>query len=179
MVEGAVRAFVGEDKIAKNLNADEAAVMGAALYGAGITRGFRTKDIRVQDVATYGIDVSYEADRKDEGQLTLSFSSFLTMSQEAHESVAYRIGAPHDQDPPFPRAVQARHDQDDVVQEVFGLLDSLLLHFFLSTFVSPLPSLFAPHQPAQPLTLGLPAHPSNPRRSSPSQSQASKAPSLT
>ncbi|KAL8277095.1 hypothetical protein RQP46_010523 [Phenoliferia psychrophenolica] len=66
MVEAAVRQFVGEDKIAKNLNADEAAVMGAALYGAGITKGFRTKDIRVQDVSPYAVDVAYEADKKDE-----------------------------------------------------------------------------------------------------------------
>lgn len=62
MVEAAVRGIVGEEKIAKNVNADEAAVMGAALYGAGITRGFRTKDIRVQDITPFGIDVSYEAD---------------------------------------------------------------------------------------------------------------------
>ncbi|KAI5474325.1 protein of heat shock protein Hsp70 family [Pseudohyphozyma bogoriensis] len=66
MVEAAVRAAVGEDKIAKNVNADEAAVMGAALYGAGITRGFRTKDIRVQDVTPFSIDVAYEADKTDE-----------------------------------------------------------------------------------------------------------------
>lgn len=30
MVEAAVRNFVGEEKIAKNVNADEAAVMGAS-----------------------------------------------------------------------------------------------------------------------------------------------------
>lgn len=67
MVEAAVKSLIGEDKIAKNVNADEAAVMGAALYGAGITRGFRTKDIRVQDIAPYGIEVSYEADKSDTG----------------------------------------------------------------------------------------------------------------
>lgn len=44
---------------------------GAALYGAGITRGFRTKDIRVQDITPYGIDVSYEADKSSEGTLAL------------------------------------------------------------------------------------------------------------
>ncbi|KDE04159.1 hypothetical protein MVLG_05384 [Microbotryum lychnidis-dioicae p1A1 Lamole] len=59
MVQAAVAAFVGEDKIAKNVNADEAAVLGAALYGAGLTKGFRTKDIRVQDITPFGIDVTY------------------------------------------------------------------------------------------------------------------------
>ncbi|GAA5878109.1 hypothetical protein JCM16303_002848 [Sporobolomyces ruberrimus] len=62
MVQEAVAAFVGEDKIAKNVNADEAAVLGAGLYGAGVTRGFRTKDIRVQDMSTYAIDVAYQAE---------------------------------------------------------------------------------------------------------------------
>jgi hypothetical protein len=40
---------------------------GAALYGAGITRGFRTKDIRVQDLTPYGIDVAYQAEKASAG----------------------------------------------------------------------------------------------------------------
>ncbi|GJN93779.1 hypothetical protein Rhopal_006837-T1 [Rhodotorula paludigena] len=63
LVQRAVAHAVGEDKIAKNVNADEAAVLGAALYGAGVTRGFRTKDIRVQDLTPFGIDVAYEAEK--------------------------------------------------------------------------------------------------------------------
>ncbi|GAA5966979.1 hypothetical protein JCM3765_004420 [Sporobolomyces pararoseus] len=42
--------------IAKNVNADEAAVLGAGLYGAGIVRGFRTKDIRIKDLYPFGIN---------------------------------------------------------------------------------------------------------------------------
>ncbi|SCZ94651.1 BZ3500_MvSof-1268-A1-R1_Chr12-3g04022 [Microbotryum saponariae] len=68
MVQAAVAAFVGEDKIAKNVNADEAAVLGAALYGAGLTKGFRTKDIRVQDITPFGIDVTYPIDTKTNEQ---------------------------------------------------------------------------------------------------------------
>ncbi|GAA6001699.1 uncharacterized protein JCM10292_004998 [Rhodotorula paludigena] len=63
LVQRAVAHAVGEGKIAKNVNADEAAVLGAALYGAGVTRGFRTKDIRVQDLTPFGIDVAYEAEK--------------------------------------------------------------------------------------------------------------------
>ncbi|POY73017.1 hypothetical protein BMF94_3855 [Rhodotorula taiwanensis] len=63
VVQRAIADKVGEDKIAKNVNADEAAVLGAALYGAGITRGFRTKDIRVQDLTPFGIDIAYEAEK--------------------------------------------------------------------------------------------------------------------
>lgn len=68
MVQQAVAAFVGEDKIAKNVNADEAAVLGAGLYGAGVTRGFRTKDIRVQDLSLYAIDVAYQAENSKDGE---------------------------------------------------------------------------------------------------------------
>ncbi|GAA5862035.1 hypothetical protein JCM8547_001565 [Rhodosporidiobolus lusitaniae] len=63
LVQKAVADKVGEEKIAKNVNADEAGVLGAALYGAGITRGFRTKDIRVQDISPFAIDVAYQADK--------------------------------------------------------------------------------------------------------------------
>ena len=61
MVQEAVSALVGADKITKNLNADEAAVMGAALYGAGLSRQYRTKDIRLTGLNPYAIDVSYPA----------------------------------------------------------------------------------------------------------------------
>lgn len=67
VVQRAIAAKVGEEKIAKNVNADEAAVLGAALYGAGITRGFRTKDIRVQDLTPFGIDMAYEAEKSSPG----------------------------------------------------------------------------------------------------------------
>lgn len=62
MVQEAVTALVGADKITKNLNADEAAVMGAALYGAALSRQYRTKDIRLTGLNPYAIDVSYPAD---------------------------------------------------------------------------------------------------------------------
>lgn len=62
MVQNAVKAFVGEEKIAQNLNADEAAVMGAALYGAGISKTFRTKEIRLQGLTPYDVEVAYESD---------------------------------------------------------------------------------------------------------------------
>ena len=88
------------DKIARNVNADEAAVLGmsspctpsdpnnplchpplplsrpwrlvlllptpagAALYGASLSRHFRTKEIKVQDIATYDIAVAYNAEAK-------------------------------------------------------------------------------------------------------------------
>ncbi|PLW23081.1 hypothetical protein PCASD_10514 [Puccinia coronata f. sp. avenae] len=59
MVQAAIKSLVGEDRIAVNVNADEAAVMGAALYGAGISRQFKTKDVRIQNVSPHSIEASY------------------------------------------------------------------------------------------------------------------------
>ncbi|KAH7910567.1 hypothetical protein BJ138DRAFT_1087445 [Hygrophoropsis aurantiaca] len=61
MIQTAIKEAVGGDKIALNVNADEAAVLGAALYGATISRQFKTKDIRVTDILTHDIQASYLA----------------------------------------------------------------------------------------------------------------------
>ena len=61
MIQAAVKSFVGEDKLAYNVNADEAAVLGAALYGASLSRQFKTKNIKVQDIGVYDIQASYAA----------------------------------------------------------------------------------------------------------------------
>lgn len=54
-------------KIAQNLNADEAAVMGAVLYGAGLSSQFKAKDIRVQDLSPHTVELSYEGAKSAEG----------------------------------------------------------------------------------------------------------------
>ncbi|KAI6117497.1 heat shock protein 70 family [Pisolithus croceorrhizus] len=61
MVQAAVKAAVGEDRIAQNVNADESAVLGAALYGASLSRQFKTKDIRITDVLPHEVQASYFA----------------------------------------------------------------------------------------------------------------------
>ncbi|KAJ6478603.1 Hsp70 protein-domain-containing protein [Mycena vitilis] len=61
MLQAAVRAAVGDEKIALNVNADEAAVLGAALHGAGLSRQFKTKNIKVTDISAHDIQVSYLA----------------------------------------------------------------------------------------------------------------------
>ncbi|KAH8822683.1 Hsp70 protein-domain-containing protein [Flagelloscypha sp. PMI_526] len=58
MVQSAVKAAVGEDKIALNVNADEAVVLGAALHGAGLSRQFKTKNIKVQDISLHDVQAS-------------------------------------------------------------------------------------------------------------------------
>lgn len=61
MVQAAVKAAVGEDRIALNVNADESAVLGAALYGASLSRQFKTKDIRITDILPHEVQTSYFA----------------------------------------------------------------------------------------------------------------------
>ncbi|KAG7447381.1 actin-like ATPase domain-containing protein [Guyanagaster necrorhizus] len=59
MIQAAVKAAVGDDKIALNVNADEAAVLGAGLHGASLSRQFKTKNIKVQDIGLNDIQASY------------------------------------------------------------------------------------------------------------------------
>lgn len=48
-------------KIAKNVNGDEAAVLGAAFRGASLSNQFRlTKDISIKDIIAYPIQVAYQ-----------------------------------------------------------------------------------------------------------------------
>ena len=47
-------------KLAFNLNADEAAVMGAVLQGASLSAQFKTKEIRVDERALAGLVLDYE-----------------------------------------------------------------------------------------------------------------------
>ncbi|KAH7927208.1 actin-like ATPase domain-containing protein [Leucogyrophana mollusca] len=61
MIQTAVKAAVGEERIALNVNADEAAVLGAALHGAALSRQFKTKDIRVSDIIAHDVQASYFA----------------------------------------------------------------------------------------------------------------------
>ena len=53
-VQSAIRSVLGDehsDKIAQNVNTDEAAVLGAAYYGAGLSRQFKMKSIEVQETS--------------------------------------------------------------------------------------------------------------------------------
>lgn len=53
-VQSAIRSVLGDehaDKIAQNVNTDEAAVLGAAYYGAGLSRQFKMKSIEVHETS--------------------------------------------------------------------------------------------------------------------------------
>lgn len=81
MVRAALAAAVGEyvnyacshvasiteacrDKLAMNVNSDEASVLGAALHGVTLSGQFRSKNIKLSDIAPYDVQVSYLAEAK-------------------------------------------------------------------------------------------------------------------
>ncbi|KAL7748821.1 lumenal Hsp70 protein [Sorochytrium milnesiophthora] len=60
-VQAVLKDVAGEEKLAKNVNGDEAAVMGAAFRAAGISPRFRVKDLRIRDANPYTIAVEHTA----------------------------------------------------------------------------------------------------------------------
>ncbi|GJE92876.1 HSP70-domain-containing protein [Phanerochaete sordida] len=86
MIQAAVKAAVGESKIALNVNADEAAVLGAALHGAALSRQFKTKDIRVQDITPYDVQVSYQAESKSENAKPRTINTLVFPAGSKHTS---------------------------------------------------------------------------------------------
>jgi hypothetical protein len=48
---------------------DKSDTTGAAFYGASLVPQFKTKIIKIQDIATYDIQVSYSSEAKTEGEL--------------------------------------------------------------------------------------------------------------
>ncbi|KAG8908730.1 lumenal Hsp70 protein [Tulasnella sp. 408] len=58
MVQSAVKALVG-DKVALGVNADEAAALGAAFYGATTKTSWRTRPMKFLDVNAYDMQMKY------------------------------------------------------------------------------------------------------------------------
>lgn len=62
-------------KIRTNVNADEAAVFGAAFKGAALSPSFRVKDIRAHDAATYPVVLKWTSDGKERNQKLFTSTS--------------------------------------------------------------------------------------------------------
>lgn len=57
-VQSAIKSVLGGDeRIAQNVNSDEAAVLGAAYYGAALSRQFKMKSIELHEKSVYDITV--------------------------------------------------------------------------------------------------------------------------
>ncbi|KAI8814028.1 Hsp70 protein-domain-containing protein [Cladochytrium replicatum] len=61
-VQEYITKLVGEDKIAKNVNGDEAAVLGAGFRAASLSKQFRVREIRVKDIHEFPIEVVYNTE---------------------------------------------------------------------------------------------------------------------
>ncbi|OJD30187.1 heat shock protein 70-like protein [Diplodia corticola] len=62
-------------KLRSNVNADEAAVFGAAFKGAGLSPSFRVKEIRDSDTANFAVNMKYMWNLKERNQKLFSPSS--------------------------------------------------------------------------------------------------------
>ncbi|KAJ3228446.1 Hypoxia up-regulated protein 1 [Clydaea vesicula] len=56
--------LVGESKIARNVNGDEAAVLGAGFRAASLSTLFRVREIIIKDKNIYGVQVNYPVEQK-------------------------------------------------------------------------------------------------------------------
>ncbi|KAL3492829.1 actin-like ATPase domain-containing protein [Aspergillus germanicus] len=67
----------GSDKLRTNVNADEAAVFGAAFKGAGLSPSFRVKDIRASDVSGYPVVLKWPSESKERQQKLFTPTSLV------------------------------------------------------------------------------------------------------
>ncbi|PLB48163.1 putative Hsp70 family chaperone Lhs1 [Aspergillus steynii IBT 23096] len=58
----------GSSKVRTNVNADEAAVFGAAFKGAALSPSFRVKDIRANDASGYAVVLKWPSENKERQQ---------------------------------------------------------------------------------------------------------------
>ncbi|KAB2571628.1 Hypoxia up-regulated protein 1 [Lasiodiplodia theobromae] len=75
-VQKALEDLAGDaSKLRSNVNADEAAVFGAAFKGAGLSPSFRVKEIRDSDTANYVVNMKYMWNLKERNQKLFSTTS--------------------------------------------------------------------------------------------------------
>ncbi|EAS32212.3 hypoxia up-regulated 1 [Coccidioides immitis RS] len=69
-------------KLRTNVNADEAAALGAAFKGAALSRSFRVKEIKTHDIPGYGASIKFVTGGKERKQ-----KAFLPTSQIGQEKI--------------------------------------------------------------------------------------------
>ncbi|TID18070.1 chaperone protein dnaK [Venturia nashicola] len=78
-----LESLVGDNsKLRSNVNADEAAVFGAAFKAAQISPSFRVKDIVSQDAASYATFLQYSKDGKDKSQKLFTPTSSIGLVKQ-------------------------------------------------------------------------------------------------
>jgi hypoxia up-regulated 1 len=79
-VQKILKQTIGSDKLAQNVNADEAAVLGAAFRGASISNQFRlTQEIKIKDVTALPIQITYDSEQANKQTRTTLFQEYGNM----------------------------------------------------------------------------------------------------
>ncbi|KAF7675548.1 chaperone protein dnak [Alternaria burnsii] len=81
-VQARLEAVAGKGKIRANVNADEAAVFGAAFKAAGLSPSFRVKEIRDSDTQGYNHGYQYMFNMKDRDQKIFTPSTKLGTTKD-------------------------------------------------------------------------------------------------
>jgi hypoxia up-regulated 1 len=81
-VQSRLEALVGKAKIRANVNADEAAVFGAAFKGASLAPSFRVKEIRDYDTQGYNHGIKYMFNLKDLDQKVFTPSTKIGATKD-------------------------------------------------------------------------------------------------
>ncbi|KAI8339485.1 heat shock protein 70 family [Chlamydoabsidia padenii] len=116
--------IVGNERIAKNVNADEAAVLGAAFHGASLSNQFRlTKEIKIKDITSFPIEVVYETESADVSE-TILFNEFDALN--ARKTMTFKRLSDFDFKLNYATAAKNRDILDRIAQvKVSGLTDAL------------------------------------------------------
>ncbi|XP_070699725.1 hypoxia up-regulated protein 1 [Pempheris klunzingeri] len=74
---------VGKEELGKNINADEAAAMGAVYQAAALSKAFKVKPFLVRDAAVFPIQVEFTRETEEEGIKTLKHNKRILFQRMA------------------------------------------------------------------------------------------------
>lgn len=74
---------VGKDELSKNINADEAAAMGAVYQAAALSKAFKVKPFLVRDAAVFPIQVEFSRESEEDGVKTLKHNKRILFQRMA------------------------------------------------------------------------------------------------
>ncbi|XP_008330828.1 hypoxia up-regulated protein 1 [Cynoglossus semilaevis] len=74
---------VGKEELAKNINADEAAAMGAVYQAAALSKAFKVKPFLVRDAAVFPIQVEFNREMEEDGVKSLKHNKRILFQRMA------------------------------------------------------------------------------------------------
>ncbi|KAM9384048.1 hypoxia up-regulated protein 1 [Pholidichthys leucotaenia] len=74
---------VGKEELGKNINADEAAAMGAVYQAAALSKAFKVKPFLVRDAAVFPIQVDFTREMEEDGVKTLKHNRRILFDRMA------------------------------------------------------------------------------------------------